>query len=105
MFLFNKKTRNVVKWFWGVFATLIIISMVVTYSGFTMLPGPSGGDTSVELTPEQLAALREAAAAANQATTTSMGGTSTDMATGTEAVTTPTPVEDTPPVPELRFDI
>jgi len=37
MYLFNKRTRNVIKVFWGIFATLVIISMVFTYSGFTTL--------------------------------------------------------------------
>tara|TARA_B100000745_G_scaffold290137_1_gene228811 strand:- start:17605 stop:17721 length:117 start_codon:yes stop_codon:yes gene_type:complete len=34
-FLFDEKTRKAMKWLWGTFAVLIIISMVVFYT----LPG------------------------------------------------------------------
>jgi hypothetical protein len=40
MFLFNKRTRNIIKYVWAVFATLIILSMVVAYSGFATLARP-----------------------------------------------------------------
>ncbi len=32
-FLFHKKTKTAIKWIWGVFAVIIIISMVFAYSG------------------------------------------------------------------------
>ena len=53
MYLFNKRTRNMIKVLWGVLATLVIISMVVTYSGFTSL---SRSQTSepIEVSPEDL---------------------------------------------------
>jgi len=41
MFLFNKRTRNVIKYMWGGFATIIILTMILAYSGFTKLTGTS----------------------------------------------------------------
>jgi hypothetical protein len=38
MFLFNKKTRNIIKYIWIVLTVFIVLSMVLTYSGFTRLP-------------------------------------------------------------------
>jgi predicted PurR-regulated permease PerM len=38
MFLYNKRTRKVIRALWAVFAILIILSMVFAYSGFTALP-------------------------------------------------------------------
>jgi hypothetical protein len=35
MFLYGKRTRKLIKFFWGFFAILVILSMVITYSGFT----------------------------------------------------------------------
>lgn len=55
--LFNKKTRNVIKYIWGVFAVLIIFSMVTVYSGFTGLT-QSQSSQPIELTQEELDALR-----------------------------------------------
>lgn len=37
-FLFDDKTKKVMKWVWGAFAVLIIISMVVLYSP-GLIPG------------------------------------------------------------------
>jgi hypothetical protein len=31
--LFHKKTKKAIKWIWGFFALLIIISMIFAYSG------------------------------------------------------------------------
>lgn len=40
MFLFNKRTRNIIKYMWGFFATLIILTMIIAYSGFATLARP-----------------------------------------------------------------
>ncbi len=32
-FLYHKHTKSVVKWVWGVIAVVIILSMILTYSG------------------------------------------------------------------------
>jgi len=32
-FLYHKNTKKVIRWFWGVFAIIIILSMVLAYSG------------------------------------------------------------------------
>ncbi len=110
MFLFTKKTRNIIKWFWGIFATLIILSMVVTYSGFTMLARTSTPNSSIELTEEELAQLRENASG----TTTADGATvqdNIDEAVGAATSGAGSTIEEppipasAPTVPELRFDI
>ena len=37
-FLFNEKTKKAMKWVWGFFAVLIIVSMVILYSP-GLIPG------------------------------------------------------------------
>jgi glucan phosphoethanolaminetransferase (alkaline phosphatase superfamily) len=37
MFLYTKRSRKIVRYLWIIFAILIIISMVVAYSGFTLI--------------------------------------------------------------------
>ena len=37
-FLFDKKTRKAMKWVWGIFAVLIMVSMVILYAP-GLLPG------------------------------------------------------------------
>jgi hypothetical protein len=32
-FLYNKRTKGIIKWVWVVFAILIIVSMIFAYSG------------------------------------------------------------------------
>lgn len=32
-FLYNQKTKTAIKWIWAVIAVLIVVSMVLTYSG------------------------------------------------------------------------
>jgi len=34
-FLFSKRSKKAIKWIWGFFAILIIISMIFAYSGGT----------------------------------------------------------------------
>ena len=53
MYLFNKRTRNVIKVFWGIFASLVIISMVFTYSGFTTLSRTQTSEP-LDISPEDL---------------------------------------------------
>lgn len=35
--LFHKKTKKIIRYVWMVFAVLIILSMVIVYSGFTAI--------------------------------------------------------------------
>ena len=53
MYLFNKRTRNLIKILWGVLATLVILSMVITYSGFTMLARTQTSEP-LDISPEDL---------------------------------------------------
>lgn len=46
-FLYDEKTRKAMKWIWGVFAVLIIISMVLLYAP-GLIPG-SGGSHSAPI--------------------------------------------------------
>ena len=60
MFLFHKKTRNVIKYIWGFFAIIIIFSMVFAFSGFGELPSaPAEQIRPIDLSPEDIAALRQ----------------------------------------------
>jgi hypothetical protein len=98
MFLFSKKTRNVIKYAWAVFAVLIILSMVIAYSGFVSLATtPAPQPTPIEIPDEALAELEQ------QSTTEVL----IDDATTTEAIApADTPAEPAaPPVPELDFSI
>ena len=122
MFLFTKKTKNVVKWFWIVFASLIIVSMVVAYSGFAMLASVSHTPQPHEIPPEVLAQLEEQRNGTTspevQALIEQLQASGTvDVATPTiereggeppisapEALPEPTETEQ-PPVPQLQFDL
>ncbi len=59
MFLFNKKTRNTIKFVWGILASMVVLSMIITYSGFTALPNAQQGSTEqqIEIPPEVRAQL------------------------------------------------
>ena len=92
MYLFNKRTRNIIKVIWGFLAVLIMVTMVITYSGFTMLVGTQQPTEPIEVSPEDLL----------QPNTS----TSSDVETETQTTSTPPPSE--PPaqaVPDLNFGI
>jgi len=111
MFLFDKRTKNIVKWFWAFFATIIIITMIVAYSGFAALP--SAQAPQQQIPPDILAELE---AQRDSGTTSpavdaimeqlSASGTVTTATPTIERTTNTTPAEpDTPPVPELQFGL
>jgi len=111
MFLFDKKTRNVIKWIWAVFAVMIAFTMIFAFSGFTQLTGPTQQSSApLELTPEQLAALQEQAPTGT--TTEDEWSTSSPeiqelLKSIEEDMKNDTP-DDTPPepdVPQLDFSI
>lgn len=60
MFLFNKKTRNVIKYIWIVLTIIIVLSMVLTYSGFTSLARTPATtqEQQIEVPPEIQAQLQ-----------------------------------------------
>ena len=57
MFLFNKKTRNIIKYMWAVMAVLIVLSMIFAYSGFTSLTQTTANQQQIEIPPEVQAQL------------------------------------------------
>ena len=57
MFLFTKRTKNVVKWFWIFFASIIILTMIFAYSGFASLAGTAQPVAQNTIPPEVLADL------------------------------------------------
>jgi hypothetical protein len=113
MYLFNKRTRNIIKVIWGVLAVLIMVTMVITYSGFTMLAGTQQPTEPIEVSPEDL--LQPNASSSidvGSLSTTSpeiqelLESIRTDMETEGETTVTPPPSEPpAPAVPELNFGI
>lgn len=110
MFLFTKKTKNIIKWFWIVFATLIILSMVFTYSGFTMLAGTTTPQPQ-EIPPE---VLEQLLLEEESTSTTVVELTNESMERESDASSNPAeqdtmesvlPEPEQPPVPELNFSI
>jgi hypothetical protein len=57
MFLFNKRTRNIIKYLWGFFAILIVLSMVIAYSGFATLARTPADQESIEIPDDVRAQL------------------------------------------------
>lgn len=112
MFLFTKRTKKVIKWFWGVFAVLVILSMVFTYSGFTMLARTTPSTTQ-DIPPEVLAELEAQQQATNTPEVQALLEQVQVNASGTVEVTEPTiertaepePTPVTPPVPPLQFEL
>ena len=114
MFLFEKKTRNVIKYMWGFFAILIVLSMVIAYSGFASLAQTTPTGEPIEIPAEvraQLEAQRAGEDIGNISNTLeeqevlraiNEGRIDLDpenIATGTSE----TP--DTPKAPELKLEI
>lgn len=91
--LFHKRTKKAIKYIWGAFSILIVVSMVVTYSGFTLLAGtsrPTPQDTVEVSTPE----------------ITREQGTTTGAMSEVELVPADSAPEDvTPPVQSLEFGL
>lgn len=58
MFLFNKRTRNAIKYLWAGFATIIILTMVIAYSGFTTLARTPTTQEPIEIPAEVREQLR-----------------------------------------------
>ncbi len=113
MFLFNSRTKKIIRWIWGFFAILIILSMIVVYSGFVQL-ATTQDQQQAEIPDEvleQLAQQRNASTSPELEELMrqlSASGT-VNIATPTieRTSTTPPPVTETPkePVPQLKFGL
>lgn len=57
MFLFNKKTRNIIKYMWSIMAILIVFSMIFAYSGFSSLSSTTTAQQTIDIPPEVQAQL------------------------------------------------
>ncbi|MBP9760479.1 MAG: hypothetical protein KBD24_03915 [Candidatus Pacebacteria bacterium] len=116
MFLFTKKGKKVVKWVWGVLATLVMVSMVLTYSGITML-ARTQTTPAQDIPPDVLAQLEAQKNASTSpelralldkvnASGTVQLGTGTVQRTGENVPVPPTtPTTPPPPVPQLDFSL
>jgi len=82
MFLFNKRTRKVIRFLWAILATLIILSMVLAFSGFsymsvTSTPAPSR--PPIQATPVEIStsSLEETLEGAPESATSTATNTET----------------------------
>ncbi len=115
MFLFNKKTRNVIKYIWGFFAILIILSMVIAYSGFaTLVQTPSSTETveiPAEVREQLLNGENTNATVEEQKIIDAIKSGEIEIGTDIPDNTTKTienteeKIPETPPVPELKLEI
>jgi len=113
MYLFTKRTRNIIKGIWAVLAILVIVSMIIAYSGFTMLPGTSPTMEARDVSPEDLipSGASSTLDVSNLSTSSPeiqelLKSIQEDMETGTTTGTTPVPeAPSMPPAPELNFGI
>jgi Na+/H+-dicarboxylate symporter len=107
MYLFNRRTRNVIKVFWGILATLVILSMVITYSGFTMLARTQPSQP-IEISPEDLQRSASSTLDVSTLSTTSpelqplLESIRQDLASTSGQVPTTPPEQEAPP---LRFEL
>ena len=93
MFLFSKRAKRVVKYAWGGFSVLIILSMVITYSGFT---GVARTQAPTTIPPEVLDELnQQRAERMTPEPQTSLDGTrvASTTASSTQAATPTTTTE------------
>ncbi len=110
MFLFNSRTKKVIRWIWGVFATIIILSMVVVYSGFVSLarlPEQQPVDVPPEVL-EQLSQQQNASTSPElQQLLEQLAASNTvDIATPTiERIPPEAPQAPKEPVPQLKFGL
>lgn len=120
MFLFSKRSRNIIKWIWGFFAVIISLTMVIAFSGFTSLATLNNQPQAQEIPPEVLAELEaqrngtgspEVRALLEEFGATGTVSVATPTIDRSGAAATGTPEEGssepivTPSVPELRFDL
>jgi hypothetical protein len=95
MLLFHKRTKKAIKYIWGFISVLIVLSMVIVYSGFTMLVNtPDTTQTPSELPQEILDQMNAQGVTSPEIPLTTTPGT-------TSAPNTP----PTPPVQKLDFSL
>gem|GEM_PF-5915685 len=86
--LFHKRTKKVIKIVWGVFASLIMLSMIITYSGFTLLARTSSPTPTYAPSPTSTTAIPSAVS-----TTSAPTNSAPVVATNTPPTSAPTPEE------------
>jgi hypothetical protein len=106
MYLFNRRTRNVIKVFWGILATLVILSMVITYSGFTML-ARTQPTQPIDVSAEDLQRASSTLDVSTLSTTSPeiqplLDSIRQDLASTSEQTPTTPPEQEAPP---LRFGL
>lgn len=113
MYLFTKRTRNTIKIVWGVLAFFVMLSMVITYSGFTRLSNtqapPSTAQSELQPTTATTTLNLKDLSTSSPELQQLIKSIKVDMASGSQATTSaPAPVQATPPqppAPELKFGI
>ncbi len=129
--LFHKKTKKAIKYVWGAFSVVIILSMILTYSGVLYLTAgtaqeqiPTSEDAFAQLTPEERSALEarmNVDASGTPLTFTPVGADGQTMTpetrekieqqlrqippTGDAEQAVPSPVPPSEPVPSLNFNV
>jgi hypothetical protein len=103
MWLFSKRAKKVVKYLWGGISILIALSMIITYSGFTLLartPAPEPAPTTDLATTQTPTSTAQDLINAALATTTLPGGAEIVPHEDTSSNTPPAP-----PVQKLDFSL
>jgi hypothetical protein len=94
MLLFHRRTKKAIKYVWGFISILIVLSMVVTYSGFTQL-SRSTPPVTPPTTAQEPATTPEALSPVTASNTIELAPTPT---------TQEVPVKTPPPAP-LKFSL
>ncbi len=104
MLLFHKRTKKVIKYVWGFISVLIVLSMVVTYSGFTMLARtPSTTEPPVDIPQEALDMMKNKEQSSE--ITPEMQAILDAAKKGTSTKPVPPTAPVTPPVQKLDFSL
>jgi hypothetical protein len=105
MLLFHKRTKKAIKIVWGFISIVIVLSMVVTYSGFTMLAGTATSPpTTTDLNQEALDLLAKQQQSATTSARQEVPITTNASNTVKLATTTPA-VPPAKPVKQLDFSL
>jgi|SRR3989339_669390 len=119
MFLFNKRTRNIIKYLWSFMAVLIVFSMIFAYSGFSSLSKTTANQQQIDIPPEvqaQLDLQKNGVATDGQASTPeeqavldaiNEGRLDINPSTSTASSTSQVgqPATNTPPAQNLKLEI
>ena len=105
--LFHKRTKKIIKYVWGFFATLIALSMIIAYSGFAKLARTQNTKTT-DMPPEVQAQLDaqkndDPTSSKEKAVQDAIKNGKLKLSTSTNNTTQST--ENTPPVHKLKLEI